>query len=78
MLGDQLYIYDAKHTELQRALLQEIQDKFDPEEIVADLCILYEVTNYKDESAEADFWDQYMDFYELGDDEGLVRLSLNE
>ena len=43
-----------------------IREKFDPVEIVADLCILYEVTGYQDESADADFWDQYMDFFELG------------
>ena len=50
----------------QKELLQEIRDKFDPVEIVADLCILYEVTGYRDESADADFWHQYMDFFELG------------
>ena len=40
---------------------------------MADLCILYEVTGYKDESAETDFWEQYMDFFELGNDENLIR-----
>ena len=40
----------------QRELLREIREKFDPEEIVADLCILYEVTGYQDESADVDFW----------------------
>ena len=40
---------------------------------MADLCILYEVTNYKDESAEADFWDTYVDFSELGNDANLIR-----
>ena len=50
----------------QRELLREIREKFDPDEIVADLCILYEVTGYQDESADVDFWNQYMDFFELG------------
>ena len=40
---------------------------------MADLCILYEVTGYQDESADADFWNQYMDFFELGKDENLIR-----
>ena len=40
---------------------------------MADLCILYEITNYKDESAEPDFWDMYMDFFELGDDQNFIR-----
>ena len=66
-------------TEEQRELLNEIRDKFDPVDIVADLCILSEVTNYKDKSADPDFWDQYMDFSELGDDTNLIREDrLNE
>ncbi len=48
---------DPQYTESQKQLLLEIRDKFRPEEIVADLCILYEVTKYMDESAEPDFWD---------------------
>ena len=60
-------------TEEQKKLLNEIREKFKPDEIVADLCILYEITSYKDESAEADFWDMYMDFYELGDDQNFIR-----
>ena len=34
---------------------------------MADLCILYEVTGYQDESAEVGFWESYKDFFELGD-----------
>ena len=60
-------------TEEQRELLYEIREKFDPVDIVADLCILYEVTGYQDGSADADFWHQYMDFFELGEDENLIR-----
>ena len=52
----------------QMELLREIREKFDPDDIVADLCILYEVTGYKDSSADSDFWNQYMDFFELGND----------
>ena len=50
-------VSDEMLTEEQRELLNEIREKFKPDEIVADLCILYEITNYKDESAEPDFWD---------------------
>ena len=53
---------------MQKSLLTEIRSQFDPQEIVADLCILYEVTGYKDDSSQEDFWDQYMDFFELGDE----------
>ena len=62
-------------TDQQRELIDEIREKFDPKEVVADLCILYEVTAYKDESAEANFWEGYMDFFELGADENLVRFD---
>ena len=40
-----------------------------------DLCILYEVTNYKDKSVEPKFWDQYLDYFELGYDESLIQHS---
>ena len=66
-------VADEELTEEQRELLSEIREKFKPEDIVADLCILYEITNYKDESAEPDFWDMYMDFFELGDDQNFIR-----
>ena len=60
-------------TEEQRELISAIREKFDPDDIVADLCILYEVTGYQDKSADADFWPMYMDFSELGEDENLIR-----
>ena len=41
--------------------------------MIADTCILYEITKYKDESVDDDFWDTYMDFFELGEDENLIR-----
>ena len=51
-------------------LLEEIREKFDPAEIVADLCILYEVTNFKDLDIEGDeFWESYFEFDEIA----LVR-----
>lgn len=50
-------------------MLAEIHDLFKPDENDADRCILYEVTNYKHESAPEFFWDQYDDFNELGSDE---------
>ena len=57
-------------TEEQLKLLEEIRDKFNPEEKTADLCILYEITNYKDLRIEdEEFWESYVDFDEIG----LVR-----
>ena len=57
-------------TEEQMKLLEEIRDKFNPEEKTADLCILYEITNYKDLQIEdEEFWESYVDFDEIG----LVR-----
>ena len=50
-------INEEQLTEEQKQLLEEIRTKFDSTEIVADLCILYEVTGYKDESADDEFWD---------------------
>ena len=55
--------------------MREIRENFDPEEKVADLCILYEVTGYQDESAEAGFWESYKDFFELGDDKEKAIFS---
>ena len=42
-------------------------------EIDADRYILYEVTGYQEGNASEDFWTQYMDFFELGDDANLIR-----
>ena len=60
-------------TDQQQALLKEIRDKFDPENVIADACILYEITHYKDSTTDESFWDTYMDFFELGNDEHLIR-----
>ena len=59
MLTDGRYknVTEDMLTDEQNELLKEIRKKFDPVDVVADLCILYEVTGYKDESAESDFWD---------------------
>ena len=64
---------DANLTDAQKQLLLEIREKFKPDDIVADLCILYEVTKYKDESAEPDFWSQYQEFAEANMVDQLVR-----
>ena len=54
----------------QRQLLEDIREKFNPAEIDADLCILYEISNYKDLKEERkEFWESYCDFDEMG----LVR-----
>lgn len=56
-------------TEVQKGLLKEIREKFDPQTNQADRFILYEVTDFKDECLEAaEFWDQYEDFYQFGDE----------
>ena len=39
-------VNEEELTPEQRELLHEIREKFDPQDIVADLCILYEVTGY--------------------------------
>ena len=70
-----LLVSDSKLTDEQKKLLREIREKFDPVNIVADTCILYEVTEFKDDSANDEFWEQYMDFFELGDDDKLIRDS---
>ena len=64
---------DPNMTDQQKQLLLEIREKFKPDDIVADLCILYEVTQYKDESAEPDFWEQYQEFAEADMVDALVR-----
>ena len=59
--------HNAELTQDQIKLLVEIREKFEPKEIVADMCILYEVTNFKEALEDDDeFWEQYMDFDELG------------
>ena len=71
--GSHSFVNDENLTDDQKALLKEIQGKFDPLNNVSDVCILYEVTGYKDESTEEDFWDQYLDYFELGNDQNLVK-----
>ena len=45
-------------------------------EIDADRYILYEVTGYQVGNASEDFWTQYIDFFELGDDANLFRADM--
>lgn len=73
MSGDFIVDTDNKLTDEQKKMLNEIRQKFDPVNVVADTCILYEVTDFKDESAAEDFWEQYMDFFELGGDEIIIK-----
>ena len=60
-------------TDLQLELLKEIAENFSPEDSAADLSILYEVTGYKNDSQSCDFWDNYRDFEELGEDKLLSK-----
>ena len=64
---------DPQLSQTQKDLLVEIREKFKPADHTPDLCILYEITKYKDESAKADFWDHYEDFAEPGDQDALVK-----
>ena len=66
---------DPKLSEAQKLLILEIREKFRPMETVTDKCILYEVTKYRDESAEAGFWEQYDEFAELATEDTLVMKS---
>ena len=55
----------------------EISEQFSPDESAADMGILYEVTGFQAESANYEFWDQYQDFEELGN-ENLIRTDKDE
>ena len=59
----------------QKELLDEIRNNFDPDSVDADRFILYEVTNFRDDASNADFWEQYEDFYHLGYDEKEVIID---
>ena len=37
---------DVRLTDTQKQMIREIRERFEPEENVTDLCILYEVTGY--------------------------------
>ena len=73
--GRYTFTSDERLTDDQKELLTELREKFDPENIVADVCLMYEITGYMDESADKDFWDSYRDFFELGKDENMIRLD---
>ena len=66
-----------KLTEDQMKLLREIAEQFSVEDSAADLSILYEVTGFQGESENFQFWDNYADFEELGDN-NLVREDKDE
>ena len=48
---DLLLLENSSLNEIQISLISEIRKQFDPKENVADMCLLYEVTGYKDESS---------------------------
>lgn len=64
---------DPKLSQTQKDLLIEIREKFSPADVTADMCILFEVTSYKDESANPNFWEQYEDYTKVNDYDALVR-----
>ena len=64
-------IVEENLSKAQKGLLNEIREEFDPENIDADRYILYEISNFKDDThqGEDEFWANYEDFFELGYDE---------
>ena len=70
-------IVDEKLSEDQVKLLTEIVQQFRSEDNDADLSILYEVTGFKADSNELNFWDNYQDFDDFANI-NLVRLDKNE
>ena len=73
--GRYTFTDDSRLTDDQKALLSELRDKFDPDANISDACLMYEITGYKDKSADEDFWNSYIDFFELGNDENMVRID---
>ena len=67
----------GKLTEDQMKLLREIADQFSVEDSAADLSILFEVTGFQGDSDNFQFWENYVDFEELGDT-NLVREDKDE
>lgn len=51
---------------------------FSPEDSAADMSILYEVTGYQAESDNFQFWDNYGDFEDLGDQNLIRRDKIEE
>ena len=51
---------------------------FSPEDSAADMSILYEVTGYQAESDNFQFWDNYGDFEDLGDQNLIRRVKIEE
>ena len=39
---------DDRLTEDQKKLLKSIRDKFNPDDVVADVCLLYEISGFQD------------------------------
>ena len=68
---------DEKLSEDQVKLLTEIVEQFRHEDNDADLSILYEVTGFKADSSDVNFWDNYQDFEDFANI-NLVRLDKNE
>ena len=57
-------------------MIKAIIQQFKPEEDVKDLCILYEVTGYRGENSDdPNFWHNYTDFFELGEDSNFIKIN---
>ena len=80
------FIKNENLTEDQIKLLMEISEQFSVEDNAADLSILYEVTGFRAESENFQYWDNYADFEELGEtkltredrDEKILASSRNK
>ena len=76
VLGSQV---SERETDEQCELLIELDEKFSPLEDDTDRCILYEITKFKlMEGAPANFWDQYIDFFDLGDKLNIRKELIDE
>ena len=54
-----------KLTDERRQLIELICERFEPEESQADLGLLYEVTGYKGETEDDQFWEEFDDSHEI-------------
>lgn len=58
------------------ALIEQVNEKFDAQENLNDLAILYEITGFQDElpADDIDFWSNYANFKVLG----ATQMAIND
>ena len=57
--------------------MKEIAENFSPSDSAADLSILYEVTGYRADIENFEFWENYRDFEKLGEDRLVSKQADN-